>query len=90
MNGIGQRRITVYSSYVFSNVMSILGTGQGAYDIKALAAACGLKPTHSFRSRLVDMVNSGLIVAIPAYTERGGMIAVYHLPVAVETGDLQF
>ena len=89
MNGIGGRRVTVYSSYVFSNVLSILGAGQGAYDINALAAACGLKPTHSFRSRVNDMVASGLIVAVPAYTEKGGMIAVYHLPVA-ETKEMPF
>jgi len=80
---------TVYFEYVKANVLSILGTGKGAYDIKALAAACGLKPTHNFKRRVHQMIDLGLIVGVPALTANGGMYAVYMLP-EVEPKDYPF
>jgi len=74
------RNNTAYSEYVFSNVVSILGGGAGAYDIHALAEKVGLKPTHNFRKRIRQMVAEHRLAAFTAFTPRGGLMIVYTLP----------
>lgn len=74
-------RFTVYSSYVFSNVLSTLAVGQGAYTMDELASMVGLKPTHNFRRRIRQMVDRGLIVAKPVFSSGKGLTAIYMLPV---------
>lgn len=66
-------RTTAYSSYVFSNVASIVREGQGAYTYDELAGMVGLKPTHNFRARVRQMVAEGVLKAIAAFTPRGGI-----------------
>jgi len=85
MYGKAPAKVTIYSEYVFSNVVSILGSGGGDYDIKALAAACGLKPTHNFKRRVMQLVDQGVIKAHAARTANGGLIAVFSLPEVVSS-----
>ena len=87
MYGKAPQKVTVYSEYVFSNVVSILGAGQGYYDIKALAAACGLKPTHNFKRRVMQLVDQGVIKARASLNANGGMIAFFSLPEVANQGD---
>jgi hypothetical protein len=75
---------TVYFEYVKANVVSMLGQGKGAYDLKELAALIGLKPTHNFKRRLHQLVDLGVIAAEVAYTETGSMKAVFMLPEVVK------
>lgn len=88
MYGKTPRYDTVYFEFVKANVISILGAGQGYYDIKALAAACGLKPTHNFKRRIQQLVDLGLIVGIPAVSTRGGMYVLYTLPEVNSEGNV--
>lgn len=81
---------TVYFEFVKANVVSILGTGQGAYDMKELAAACGLKPTHNFKRRIMQLVELGIIKADVALTGRGSMKAVFTLPEVVIQQEFPF
>lgn len=71
---------TVYSEYVFSNVASRLAEGQGCYPLDDLARMVGLKPTVNFRKRINQMVAQGLIVSMPAFSPRGGLMKIYCLP----------
>ena len=81
---------TAYAEYVFSNVVSILGGGAGAYDIHALADMVGLKPTHNFRKRIRQMVAEGRLMAHTAFTLRGGLMIVYTLPTTPELTEIPF
>ena len=71
---------TVYKEFVFTNVTSRLEAGEGCYSITDLAAMVGLKPTANFKRRVSQMVDEGLIVAMPAFSPRGGLMKVYTLP----------
>jgi len=71
---------TVYQEYVFSNVTARLAEGQGCYPINDLAQMVGLKPTVNFRKRINQMVNEGLIVSMPAFSPRGGLMKIYCVP----------
>jgi hypothetical protein len=90
MYGKVPRYETVYFEFVKANVVSILGMGQGVYDMKELAAACGIKPTHNFKRRVMQLVELGIIKADVALTGRGSMKAVFMLPEVEMMGDLQF
>jgi hypothetical protein len=90
MYGKVPRYDTVYFEYVKANVTSILGAGQGAYDMNELAAACGVKPTHNFKRRVMQMVELGIIKADVALTGRGSMKAVFMLPEVAKESDYPF
>jgi len=89
MYGKTPRYDTVYFEFVKANVLSILGSGQGVYDMPALASACGLKPTHNFKRRIMQLVEIGLIRADVALTGKGSMKAVFMLP-EVEKSEYPF
>lgn len=80
MYGKAPTKTTMYSEFVKANVTTILGAGEGQYDIKALAAACGLKPTHNFKRRVLQLVDDGLVAIDLMRTEDGRYIAVYGRP----------
>lgn len=84
------RYTTAYAEYVFSNVLSILSDGAGAYDINTLAAKVGLKPTHNFKKRIRQMVAEGRLKSFAAFTPRGGLMLVYTLPEAPEVLEMPF
>lgn len=90
MYGKTPRYDTVYFEFVKANVTSILGMGQGVYDMKELAAACGLKPTHNFKKRVMQLVELGIIKADVALTGRGSMKAVFMLPEVEKPKDYPF
>lgn len=71
---------TVYQEYVFTNITSRLLEGQGCYHMQDLAVMVGLKPTVNFRKRISQMVDEGLIVAMPAFSPRGGLMKIYCAP----------
>jgi hypothetical protein len=71
---------TVYFEYVKANVASMLGQGKVRYDLNQLAALIGLKPTHNFKRRVMQLVSLGVIAADVAYTENGSLKAVFKLP----------
>jgi len=77
-------RDTVYAQFVYSNVLSTLAVGQGAYTVDELARMVGLKPTHNFRRRVKALVQSGQLKAEPVFSPSGGLMALYSLPV-IET-----
>ena len=69
-----QRNVTTaYKSYVFSNLPQAARVGQGAYTYSELAAMVGLKPTQHFRRRVNELVKSGILKLVPAFTPRGGI-----------------
>lgn len=74
-------RNTVYAQFVNSNVISILSAGQGAYTMDELARMVGLKPTHNFRRRVIALVQLGQLKAEAVFSPRGGLMALYSLPV---------
>lgn len=78
-------RNSVYASYVFSNIVSSLSQGQGAYNVNDLAAAVGLKPTHNFRRRLKQMVEAGQLREELAFSPNNGTQAIYSLPASEPT-----
>lgn len=80
MYGKAPQRVTVYAEYVFSNIPTILGAGQGDYDMKGLAAACGLKATHNFKRRVMQLVDQGHIKMTPVFDANGGLTALFSLP----------
>jgi len=84
------RNTTDYALYVFSNVISTLDKGQGAYTIPELAKFVGLKPTRHFRNRVRQMASEGLLVATPVFTPRGGLTAVYSLPETLKQQEFPF
>jgi hypothetical protein len=81
---------TVYSEYVFSNVVSILSGAGAAYNISDLALVVGLKPTSNFKRRVNQMVSEGLIHSFPAFSPRGGMMKVYTSIPTDETMEIPF
>jgi len=80
---------TVYFEYVKANIVSTLGQGKLIYDLKELAVLIGLKPTHNFKRRVMQLVELGVIVADVAYTEKGSLKAVFKLP-EVEMTEIPF
>lgn len=84
MYGKVPQKETVYSSYVFGAVLSYIQAGQGAYTIEALAAACGLKPTHNFKRRVMQMVDRNIIMMSPAFGVNGRLIALFSLPEVIQ------
>lgn len=80
MYGKAPSKETIYSLFVSSRVLVVLGEGRGVYDTKELAFACGLKPTHNFKRRIMQLVAQRLIRMTAAYTEKGRMTAVFTLP----------
>jgi hypothetical protein len=81
---------TVYSEYVFSNVVSILSGAGAAYNISDLALAVGLKPTSNFKRRVNQMVSEGLIHSYPAFSPRGGMMKIYTTLTEVQALEIPF
>lgn len=73
-------RSTAYSEYVFSNLASTVRAGQGVYNYAELASMVGLKPTHNFRARVRQMVAEGRLIAVAAFTLRGGIEARFQHP----------
>ncbi len=69
----GRHVTTAYEQYVFSNVPQAARSGQGAYNYNELAAMVGLKPTQHFRRRVNQLVKSGVLKLVPAFTPRGGI-----------------
>lgn len=90
MHGKAPRKNTVYAEYVNANVPKLLGQGKAAYTIEELAQALGLKPTHNFKRRVWDLAVRQVIAAAPAFTEKGQMITVYHLPEVVQQQEYPF
>lgn len=80
MYGKAPARQTVYSEFVSSRVKFLMGQGREMYDIKELAFACGLKPTHNFKRRIMQLVDQDIIRMTAAHTEKGRLTAVFHLP----------
>lgn len=66
-------RTTAYSSFVFSNLIPHVRSGGGAYTYSELADMVGLKPTQHFRRRVNQLVTSGVLKLVPAFTPRGGI-----------------
>lgn len=90
MYGKTPRYDTVYFEFVKANIPSILGTGQGVYDMQGLASACGLKATHNFKRRVMQLVELGIIRADVAFTENGGLKTVFSLPEVVTQEEYPF
>ena len=69
----GRKVTTAYEQYVFTNLVTIVRSGGGAYCYKELAEMVGLKPTQHFRRRVNQLVQSGVFKLVPAFTPRGGI-----------------
>lgn len=69
----GRKVTTAYQTYVFTNLVSNVRSGGGAYNYKELAEMVGLKPTQHFRRRVNQLVQSGVFKLVPAFTPRGGI-----------------
>lgn len=88
MYGKAPTKETVYSLFVLHQVTNALLKGEGCYDVKELAFACGLKPTHNFKRRIMQLVAQRHIRMNASYTENGRLKAVFYLP-EVDTSDEQ-
>lgn len=84
-------RSTAYSEYVFSNLTQRMRDGGGLYSYSELAALVGLKPTGNFRRRVKQLVKSGQIETIAAFTPRGGLEARFQVADRVlQNGEFPF
>jgi hypothetical protein len=90
MYGKAPSKDTIYSEFVSARVRDVLGQGRGAYDIKELAFACGLKPTHNFKRRIMQLVAQHQVNMIATFTERGRITAVFCPPEVDCRGELPF
>lgn len=81
MSSVGLTKDTVYKQYVFDRVGQALTDNRGVYDMNALAAMVGLKPTHNFRKRVHQMVKEGLVEANTVFSPRGGLMHVFTAPI---------
>lgn len=68
-----RRVTTAYEQYVNTNLPQAARVGQGAYTYTQLAEMVGLKPTQHFRRRVNQLVASGILKLVPAFTPRGGI-----------------
>ena len=80
MYGKAPVKETIYSKFVFARVLNVLEQGRGVYDIKDLAFACGLKPTHNFSRRIMQLVDQHHIIMIATHNANGRLTAVFCLP----------
>lgn len=80
---------TAYELYVNTNLPQCVSSGAGAYNYKELAEMVGLKPTQHFRRRVNQLVQSGVLKLVPAFTPRGG-IENRFMTNTTEMGDLPF
>lgn len=73
-------RETPYKEYVFSNLPQRVAEGQGLYNYEELSQLVGLKPTGNFRRRVRELVKLGNLMAVPAFTPRGGIETRFQVP----------
>lgn len=66
-------RTTAYELYVKTNLVEHVRSGGGAYNYSELASMVGLKPTHNFRHRVNQLVESGVFKVVATFTPRGGI-----------------
>lgn len=83
-------RNTPYKEYVFSNLPQRVAVGQGLYNYVELSQLVGLKPTGNFRRRVRDLVACGKLMAVPAFTPRGGIETRFQIPDAPTTEEIPF
>lgn len=83
-------RNTPYKEYVFSNLPQRVAEGQGLYNYEELSQLVGLKPTGNFRRRVRDLVACGNLMAVPAFTPRGGIETRFQVPTAPTVEEIPF
>jgi hypothetical protein len=89
MSSLGLAKNTVYKQYVFDRVGQALRENVGLYNYESLARMVGLKPTHNFRRRVLEMVREGLIEVETVFSPRGGLMNMFTAKVHLE-GDYPF